>query len=98
MNKTTWTKLGTDTQTGVNNGVIISDEEYDGKCRVTLETCPGCHAITCSIYGSLAHTFFYGKNARAKYEEIKTTLADFLDTNPNQLAIFNFCDNFVNSF
>ena len=98
MDDKTWKKLGTDTQEGVNGGVIISDEEYAGACRVTLETCPGCHAITCGVYGSMVHTVFCSKDPRDKYKEIKTVLKNFVDSEPDANAMAKFCNDFVNSF
>lgn len=98
MEEKTWKKLGTDTQEGVNGGVIISDEEYAGACRVTLEVHPGHHTITCGIYGSIVHTVFCSKNPRGRYEEIKDLFKSLIDSNPDGQAMATFCEAFVNRF
>ena len=68
---------------GSEDGVIILDEENDAGARVTLErsgtTAP--FAITCGIYGFMAHTHFLETEieARAAFQEIKTELTRYIE-------------------
>jgi len=71
---------------GSEDGLIILDEENDAGARVTLE-CSGRtapFAITCGIYGWMAHTHFLGTEveARAAFQAIKAELGRMLDLIP----------------
>ena len=65
---------------GTEGGVVLNDEEYDQTCRITLEKCKTCYAVTCGVYGSMVHTaFFDDEDYEQKYEEMKQELASFVD-------------------
>jgi hypothetical protein len=72
-------------QRGSEHGVIIRDEEYPGVGRITLERdgyTP--FAITCGLYGVLAHTCFFSNEAEANqgFEKIKQELLHLNDLIP----------------
>ena len=65
-------------ETGPNEGTVYEDEEYNGFCRITLEDCYDCFAITCVINEDMKHTAFCkSKDAYKLYEEIKKELEFF---------------------
>lgn len=71
---------------GPSGGMILEDEEYDGRCRITLEYDPDsrddCAEISVDIYTSeyIAYAKGYGlKQAYEKYEAIKRVLKRVLD-------------------
>lgn len=79
-------------QHGSENGVILRDDEHSFGARITLER--GGHtapfSITCSIYGWMFHTCFFGTQSEAEvvYEKMKDGLAMILniiplETDPN---------------
>jgi hypothetical protein len=59
-------------------GLIIRDEWYDGTARITLEDEPRVvpFAITCAVYGWMAHTRFFGtrEDAERAFDEMKPAL------------------------
>ncbi|HET9226288.1 MAG TPA: hypothetical protein VFR31_06455 [Thermoanaerobaculia bacterium] len=73
-------------QRGSEEGAILRDEEHAEGSRITLEgegpAAP--FAITCSVYGWMVHTRFFGTEAEAntEYERMKTDLADILSAIP----------------
>lgn len=75
-----WEKLNTEGTTGSENGEILADEEYKNSCRITLEKCEKWYAITCGVYGAMAHTAFSDfNNYQEKYDAMKKDLQDFID-------------------
>ena len=75
-----WEKLNTEGTTGSENGEILVDEEYKNSCRITLEKCEKWYAITCGVYGAMAHTAFFDfNNYQEKYDAMKKDLQDFID-------------------
>jgi hypothetical protein len=73
---------------GSDGGVIVTDEEYDGGARMTLERLgdvpPFPCGITCGIYGWMVHTRRFPTLAEAQvaYDEMKPGLAAILDMIP----------------
>lgn len=64
---------------GSENGTIIADEEFDDSARITMEECPRYFAITCGIYGAVAHTAFCDKkDSEEKYQSMKADLKEFI--------------------
>ncbi|AYG65621.1 MULTISPECIES: hypothetical protein [unclassified Rhizobium] len=62
---------------GSECGIILLDEEHSDGARVTLERCVRVpFAITCGLYGSMAHTVFIGSEQEAldTFHAIKTNL------------------------
>ena len=86
---------------GSEGGVVLRDEEYEETCRITLERCKDCYAVTCGVYGSMVHTaFFDEKDYEEKYEQMKMELQKFIDrietTTPDDRSDFyaSFCDRY----
>ncbi|MBP5456438.1 MAG: hypothetical protein J6Y37_08045 [Paludibacteraceae bacterium] len=78
-----WKDQGTTGTKGSENGIIIRDEEYKERCRITLERCDKYDAITCGIYGAMLHTIFcHEKESEGKYDAMKKDLQDFIDRLP----------------
>ncbi|MCD8019516.1 MAG: hypothetical protein LUF92_08005 [Clostridiales bacterium] len=74
-----WIDLGTKDTMGSEGGTIQCDEEYDSRCRITLESVYGYYAITCGIYGAFVHTAFCGEqDYLEKYKAMKQDLESFL--------------------
>lgn len=64
---------------GIENGIILWDEEFDEGCRITLEQCKGYCAITCGVYGAMVHTVFCEeKYSQNLYEVMKKELGRFM--------------------
>lgn len=76
-----WDKLDfVEGKKGSEDGIIIFDEEYKGACRITLEKCQKYYAITCGVYGAMAHTAFCDeKESIETFEAMKKELAEFID-------------------
>ena len=71
----------------VDEGVAELDEEYDGCARITLQlgsTVGAEYAITCGIYGWMAHTRYFSSRREAveAYEQMKPSLAEIVDACP----------------
>ena len=68
--------------------------------RITLEDCGDRFEITCGVYGAFVHTAFAAgrEEAFAKYAEMKSELAEFMerDTTPDEELEFygNFADKY----
>ncbi|SHK44036.1 hypothetical protein [Hespellia stercorisuis] len=76
---------------GSENGTILSDEEFGGSVRITVEECPSYSAITCGVYGAMVHTaFFDKKDSEEKYKSMKRELEEFilLDTTDEEECAF----------
>jgi len=89
--------LGT---TGVENGVILNDEEFSNEARITLERKGSApYSITCGIYGLMFHTAFAKnrKEAVNKYEEMKAAIADFIN-NHEATDVSDWCGWFSDRF
>ncbi len=76
----TWTNFdggSTIGRQGSEGGIILLDEEHGDGARVTLERCDRVpFAITCGLYGNMAHTVFTGSEQEAldTFHAIKTNL------------------------
>ena len=94
-----WDNLYEEGATGSEGGVVLSDEEYGGACRITLEKCEKYHAVTCGVYGSMVHTAFFDESeAREKYESMKNELQDFIDKDLDDDARYEFYDYFTRKY
>lgn len=94
-----WKSLYIEGKTGSEGGIIIADEEYDNTCRITLEKCKRCYAITCGVYGAMVHTTFADfDHYQSIYDEMKSELQKFIDNVTNEdeeLKFYKyFCDKF----
>jgi hypothetical protein len=72
-------------ESGSEKGVILLDEEHVDGARITLERdgyTP--FAITCGIYGWMAHTRFFAneEEARQTYGEMKHSLESIVQSIP----------------
>ncbi len=66
---------------GSENGVILKDQEFDSRCRITLEKCSRYYAITCGIYGSMVHTVLCSpEEADNLFDSMKSELGKFMST------------------
>ena len=63
----------TNGQSGSEDGIIIRDEIYARRARITLEseTPIAPFAITCGIFGWMVHTRYFGTRAQADAEFAK---------------------------
>lgn len=72
--------------TGSEGGVVLRDEEHETGARITLEECGHPpFAITCGIYGVVAHTAFAATEIEAvdAYEAMKAEIEALLDLLPD---------------
>lgn len=73
---------------GPENGMIVQDEEYDQRARITLErdVLAAPWSITCDIYGIFKHTAFASseEDAGGKYSDMKRDLMDIITMDPSQ--------------
>lgn len=85
-----WEKYNNGTTVGTNGseeGIIISDEEFNG-ARITLEK--ECRhipfAITCGIDGWMVHTCYFSEHDKAEkqYKLIKGELEKIVNQIPNE--------------
>jgi hypothetical protein len=95
---------------GSESGVILQDEEYDRGVRITLEQCQyPPFAITCGIYGWMAHTAFASSQDEAKetYAAMKKRLEgiwqlipflDDVDMEEKRRCVLNAIEIFVSDF
>ena len=84
---------------GSEGGTVIADEEYNGACRITLEKCEKYYAITCGVYGAMVHTAFAGAdNYRSVYDEMKSELQRFIDTDTTASEELEFYDRFCSRY
>ncbi len=76
---------------GSEGGPILQDEEHPDGARITLERPewqgeprPVC-AITCGIYGWMAHTRFFASDTEGEqaFGEMKTSLEEILAMQPD---------------
>ena len=84
---------------GSENGLIIKDEEHSDGARITLEKDGRTpFAITCGIYGLMAHTVFASSYVEALgvYQAMKEEIALFLLN--EDLDDADWCSEFVNRF
>ena len=91
-----WVSLHTAGTRGSEGGVILRDAEYAQSCRITLERCEQYDAVTCGIYGAMAHTAFADPaNSLQMYLAMQQELQAFLerDTSPDEELAFyeQFC-------
>ena len=92
---------------GSENGETIRDEEHALGARITLEqnTRIAPFAITCGIYGWMAHTRFFSTEdeAVAEYEKMKASLTEIVEqisgpNHGNRLATEEAIEGFVEAF
>jgi len=75
-------------QEGTEMGLIIRDEWYAGTARITLEDEPRVvpFAITCAVYGWMAHTRYFGtvEEANRAFDEMKPALEKIVSLIPGE--------------
>ena len=85
--------------TGFENGTILADEEFDNRCRITLEQTAGPHTITCDVYGEMFHTVFgHEDQARKIYEAMKEKLTVYLASPTTEEQKRKFYSDFFSQF
>ena len=100
MAKHSWTDKYAPGTAGPEGGKILTDREYGGSARVTLEKLhDGVEAVTCGIYGFMVHTVYReagaGQNARLRIEkEIQELIDADLDSDAFLRRIDKFCSDF----
>jgi hypothetical protein len=62
-------------------GVILRDEEHEDGVRVTLKRGGSYVSVSCSIYGWMDHTRFFGSliEAQREYVSMKPPLANMVE-------------------
>jgi hypothetical protein len=67
--------------TGAEGGVILRDEEHQSGARVTLKRGNNYVSVSCSIYGWMDHTRFFGSvtEAQREYLLMKPLLANMVE-------------------
>lgn len=85
---------------GSENGIILKDQEFDGGCRITLESCTKYQAITCGVYGVMVHTVFCSpEDAETTFEAMKKELGEFMmtetDADAEMKFYAQFCDKYI---
>jgi hypothetical protein len=107
--ETTWAPidegatLGT---SGSESGTIVLDDEHPAGARITIEraTPTAPFAITCGIYGLMAHTRFFGSESEARAEcdamkrAIEGMLALMADEAQSDEAMFAALRKFIAEF
>ncbi len=93
-----WDDLLGEDSIGTEGGEVILDEGYKYACRITLEELDNCYAITCGIYGSMMHTVYCGENYMDIYNEMKSELKRFLDSDLSDEEKDKFYDEFTSKF
>lgn len=66
---------------GAEGGVILRDEEYEAGVRLTLKRDSQFVSVSCSIYGWMDHTRFFGTEVEAQREYLlmKPPLANMVE-------------------
>lgn len=94
-----WKELLVPGSIGSENGEILADEEYKGACRITLEKCTRCYAITCGIYGGMVHTAFAdADHYQETYDDMKRELEEFLEKETTAEEELAFYDAFTTRY
>lgn len=94
-----WDNLHIANKIGSEGGIIIKDEEYKNSCRITLEKCPRYYAITCGVYGAMAHTAFCNSDDYKRiYDEMKNDLQEFIDRDSTSVQEMDFYDYFTRKY
>ena len=94
-----WKNLYVKGAIGSENGIVLEDEEYADSCRITLEKCPRYYAITCGVYGAMAHTVFCDfDNCKNIYNAMKSELQAFIDRDTTEDEEIRFYEEFTSRF
>lgn len=66
---------------GAEGGVVLRDEEHESGARVTLKRGSNYVSVSCSIYGWMDHTRFFGTviEAQREYVLMKPPLANMVE-------------------
>jgi hypothetical protein len=89
---------------GAEGGEVLRDEEHELGARITLKRGNNYISVSCSIYGWIDHTRFFGSVTEAQREYIlmKPTLANMveniLSTGNGSLKMWEAVANFVRRF
>lgn len=94
-----WKNLYVAGAVGSEGGIILIDEEYQSGCRITLEKCEKCCAVTCGVYGAMVHTAFSDfDHGQALYDAMKKELQAFMDTDTSLEEELAFYREFTEKF
>ncbi len=93
-----WDDLLGEDSVGTEGGEVIADEGYKYSCRITLEKLNQGYAITCGIYGCMMHTVYCGEDYMKKYDEMKSELQRFVDSDLTEDEKNKFYDDFTSRF
>ena len=94
-----WIEVSFPYEKGSEGGTILRNEEYKGACLITLEKCPDYYAITCGVYGAMAHTAFCDEEDHdEKYEAMKAELAAFIDRETTLSEELDFYHYFTDKY
>lgn len=93
-----WDDLLGEDSIGTEGGEVIRDEGYGYSCRITLEKLNQGYAITCGIYGCMMHTVYCGEDYMKIYDEMKSELQRFMDSDLTEDEKNKFYDDFTSRF
>lgn len=85
-------------------GVILRDEEYKKRVRITLKRGSGYISVSCNIYGRVDHTRFFGTVSEAQREYIlmKSSLGNMIENvfsaTPKDIQVWEAISQFVRRF
>jgi len=89
---------------GAEGGKILRDEEHKLGARVTLKLSENYISVSCSVYGWMEHTRFFGSpiDGHREYQLMKPLLANMveniLSTNDSDLKMWEAIADFVRRF
>lgn len=84
---------------GTEGGDIVKDEEFFSSARITLEKLSGGnYAVTCGIYGTMAHTVWFDEaDLFSEYERMKADIEDIL-SQENDDDYYRLIEEFVDRY
>lgn len=93
-----WDDLLGEDSVGTEGGEVVADEGYKYSCRITLEKLNRGYAITCGVYGDMVHTVYCGDDCMSIYNEMKSELEKFIDSDLTDEEKNRFYDDFISKF
>jgi hypothetical protein len=89
---------------GAEGGVVLRDEEHEAGARLTLKRGGKYVSVSCSIYGWMDHTRFFGTvtEAQREYLRMKTPLSTMIESilsaGKSELKMWDAIADFVRRF
>jgi hypothetical protein len=89
---------------GSEGGVILRDEEHESGARLTLKQGKTFVSVSCSVYGWMDHTRFFGTmmEAQREYLLMKPTLSNMVENilpeGNSELKMWEAIADFVRRF